>query len=80
MIKQIDKYIIVQFVKNFLFSVICFILIFILVDLFENLDKFLDNKFTFGMVLNYYFYFIPEIVKLITPISMLLAKIGRAHV
>ena len=46
-----------------------------LVDLFENLDKFIDNKLDFGMVLNYYLYFIPEIVKLITPVSMLLATL-----
>jgi lipopolysaccharide export system permease protein len=46
-----------------------------LVDLFENLDKFIDNKLDFGMVLNYYLYFIPEIIKLITPVSMLLATL-----
>ncbi len=78
MIKQIDRYIIIQFVKNFLFALLCFILIFILVDLFENLDKFLDNKLTFGAVLNYYLYFIPEIIRLITPIAVLLATLFTA--
>jgi len=78
LIKQIDRYIIIQFVKNFLFALLCFILIFILVDLFENLDKFLDNKLTFGAVLNYYLYFIPEIIRLITPIAVLLATLFTA--
>lgn len=78
MIKQIDRYIIIQFVKNFLFALLCFILIFILVDLFENLDKFLDNKLSFGAVLNYYLYFIPEIIRLITPIAVLLATLFTA--
>lgn len=78
MIKQIDKYIIFQFVKNFLFALLCFILIFILVDLFENLDKFIDNKLSFAAVLNYYLYFIPEIIKLITPIAVLLATLFTA--
>ena len=73
--KQIDRYIIAQLIKNFLFALACFIIIFMLVDLFENLDKFIDNKLDFGMVLNYYLYFIPEIVKLITPVSMLLATL-----
>jgi len=77
-IKQIDKYIIVQFVKNFLFALLCFILIFILVDLFENLDKFIDNKLNFSQVLNYYMYFIPEIIRLITPIAVLLATLFTA--
>ncbi|MEO8512378.1 MAG: LPS export ABC transporter permease LptG [Ignavibacteria bacterium] len=78
MIKQIDRYIIVQFVKNFLFALLCFILIFILVDLFENLDKFLDNKLSLGAVFNYYLYFIPEIIRLITPIAVLLATLFTA--
>lgn len=76
--KQIDRYIIIQFVKNFLFALLCFIIIFILVDLFENLDKFLDNRMSFGSVLNYYFYFIPEIIRLITPIAVLLATLFTA--
>ena len=75
MIKQIDRYIIFQFVKNFLFAILCFIMIFILVDLFENLDKFLDNNLSFPAVMNYYLYFIPEIIRLITPIAALLGTL-----
>ncbi len=73
--KQLDRYIIIQFIKNLLFALFCFIIIFILVDLFESLDRFIDNKLSFGMILNYYLYFIPEIIKLISPISMLLATL-----
>lgn len=74
----IDKYIFKQFVKNLLFALLCFILIFIMVDLFENLDKFIDNKFTFYKVANYYYYFIPEIIKLVAPIAMLLGTLFTA--
>src|SRR5437879_5095161 len=77
-LKIIDKYIIIQFVKNLLFALLCFILIFILVDLFENLDKFLDNRLPFSSVASYYLYFIPEIVLLVLPISMLLATLFTA--
>lgn len=77
-IKLIDKYIIIQFVKNLLFALLCFIIIFILVDLFENLDKFIDNKLGLFMVFRYYFYFIPEIVRLVIPIAMLLATLFTA--
>lgn len=73
--KQLDRYVINQFIKNLLFALLCFIIIFILVDLFENLDRFIDNKLNFSMILSYYLAFIPEIVKLITPISMLLATL-----
>ncbi|RPI16076.1 MAG: YjgP/YjgQ family permease [Ignavibacteriae bacterium] len=77
-IKLIDRYIISQFIKNLLFALLCFIIIFILVDLFENLDKFIDNKVTMDIVFKYYFYFIPEIIKLITPIAVLLATLFTA--
>lgn len=50
-------------------------LIFILVDLFENLDKFIDNNLNIEAILKYYIYFIPEILKLITPVAMLLATL-----
>lgn len=78
--KKIDKYIVSQFTKNFLFALICFIIIFILIDLFETLDKFIDNKVEYWTIIQYYLYFTPEIVKLITPVSVLLATlftIGR---
>ncbi|MGH2575368.1 MAG: LptF/LptG family permease [Ignavibacteria bacterium] len=74
----LDKYIIKQFIRNFLFSLLCFILVFILVDLFENLDRFIDNKFNFIRIANYYYYFTPEIIKLVTPVSMLLATLFTA--
>jgi lipopolysaccharide export system permease protein len=77
-LRKIDIYIITHFIKNLLFALLCFIIIFILVDLFENLDKFIDNKTGLYLVFRYYFYFIPEIIKLVTPISMLLATLFTA--
>lgn len=46
-----------------------------MVDLFENLDRFIDKKLTIGMLSLYYMYFIPDILKLITPVGMLLASL-----
>jgi lipopolysaccharide export system permease protein len=77
-LKKIDIYIITHFIKNLLFALLCFIIIFILVDLFENLDKFIDNKTELYLVFRYYFYFIPEIIRLVAPISMLLATLFTA--
>lgn len=73
--KHLDKYILKHFIQNFVFGLFCFILIFILVDLFENLDKFIDRHLTIFKVAEYYLYFIPDILKLITPIGMLLASL-----
>jgi len=73
--KLLDRYILRSFVQNFLFGLLCFLIIFILVDLFENLDKFLDKKLSGYLLVQYYIYFIPEILKLITPVGMLLASL-----
>jgi lipopolysaccharide export system permease protein len=45
------------------------------VDLFENLDKFIDNHLTLGLVIKYYFFYIPEIIHLVTPIAVLLSTL-----
>lgn len=73
--KILDKYILIQFLKNFAFGILAFVLIFLLVDLFENIDKFIDNNLKFEAIITYYIYFIPEILKLITPVAMLLATL-----
>lgn len=73
--KILDRYILKHFVQNFFFGIFCFLIIFILIDLFENLDKFIDKKMPGGLIFQYYIYFIPEILKLITPVGMLLASL-----
>lgn len=73
--KILDKYILKQFIKNFLFGILCFVAIFNLVDLFENLDKFIDKNLSTSAIIQYYIYFIPEILKLTTPVAILLATL-----
>lgn len=73
--KLIDKYILKHFIQNFFFGLFCFIIIFILIDLFENLDKFIDRHLSIFGVIEFYAYFIPDILKLIIPVGMLLASL-----
>jgi lipopolysaccharide export system permease protein len=73
--KILDRYILKHFIQNFLFGLLCFVILFILVDLFENLDKFIDKNIGLASVVQYYIYFIPDIIKLISPVGMLLASL-----
>ncbi len=73
--KLIDRYILKHFVQNLFFGILCFLIIFILIDLFENLDKFIDKRLNISLIFIYYIYFIPEILKLILPVGMLLASL-----
>jgi lipopolysaccharide export system permease protein len=50
---------------------IAFIMIFVVVDMMENLDDFIDQNVTYTIVLKYYLVFIPEIVRLLLPVAML---------
>lgn len=71
----LDRYIVRQFVITFLFGLLAFLLIFLVVDLMEKLDDFIDARVGEGVILEYYVFFFPEIVKLMTPVAMLLAAL-----
>ena len=69
----LDKYVLRKFVINLLISIGAFVMIFLVVDLIENVDKFIDRDATVSIVFFYYIYYIPYIINLTLPISMLLS-------
>lgn len=71
----LDRYIIRQFLLTFLFGLVAFLLIFLVVDLMEKLDDFIDAGVGAGVIIQYYIHFMPEIIKLMTPVGMLLAAL-----
>ncbi|MDX9790234.1 MAG: LptF/LptG family permease [Candidatus Kapaibacterium sp.] len=71
----IDKYIVKQFILTLLFGIIALSIIFVVVNLLENLDNFLDQKATTIIIIKYYIYYLPEIIKLLTPVSSLIATL-----
>lgn len=73
--KLIDIYIIRQFVWHFGFALIGIIMIFIIIDLMENLDDFIDRGAPAGIVILYYIYFIPEMINSMIPVAMLLSSL-----
>ncbi|MBI5325921.1 MAG: LptF/LptG family permease [Ignavibacteriae bacterium] len=76
----LDKYILKQITITLLFSLIALCIIFVIVNLLESLDEFLDQDATFFTIFKYYIYFLPEILKLLTPVAMLIStlfSIGR---
>jgi lipopolysaccharide export system permease protein len=74
-LKIIDRYIIRQFVVSFFFGLIAFILIFVIANMMENLDDFIDASVPIKVVAEYYIAFIPEIIKFMTPMAVLLAAL-----
>ena len=79
--KIIDKYLIKQFLQTIFFGLIAFTLLFVVIDMMENLDDFIDQSVSFDIVLHYYLVFSPDIIKLMTPVAVLfsaLFTVGKA--
>ncbi|MBM4178207.1 MAG: YjgP/YjgQ family permease [Ignavibacteria bacterium] len=80
MIRIITRYVLRQYLVTVLFAVLALTVLFVLVDLFNQLDKFLDHKTPGSAIVEYYFSYVPQIVELITPIAIMLSglfSIGR---
>ena len=68
----LDRYIVRQFLITFFFGLLTFLLIFVVIDMMEKLDDFIDASAPLQTVVQYYLAFMPEIIKLMTPVAMLL--------
>jgi len=71
--KILDRYLIKKFIFNLVFGISAFVIIFLVIDLVENIDKFIDLRVKFHTILVYYLYYIPDIISLTLPMAMLLA-------
>ncbi|MCX6149421.1 MAG: LptF/LptG family permease [Ignavibacteriales bacterium] len=71
--KIIDRYFIKQFLQTIVFGLIAFAIIFVVIDMMENLDDFIDQSVPYQIIFEYYLYFIPEILRLMTPVAVFLA-------
>jgi lipopolysaccharide export system permease protein len=75
MMSIIDRYVLKQFILTALFALLAFMVLFVVVDMMENLDDFLDRSASIGIIALYYLYFLPEIVKLMIPVAMLMSAL-----
>ncbi|GAB4171893.1 MAG: LPS export ABC transporter permease LptG [Calditrichia bacterium] len=73
MLNKLDRYILKKFLSILVFTILGWIGFFIIIDLTENLNKFLSHHATGSQIFYYYMLYIPYIVALISPISMLIA-------
>jgi len=74
-VKQIDRYLLRQFLSILGMALLGFLCIFLIVDLIENLDQFIDNRVPFAIVAQYYFYTLPWFVNIGLPMGLLIATV-----
>jgi len=74
-VNLIDRYVLGSFLRVLAWSVLSFVAVFLLVDIFDHIDNFLDDNATILEVLRYYFYQLPLMIDLCLPVGMLLASL-----
>ncbi|MEE3153113.1 MAG: LptF/LptG family permease, partial [Candidatus Neomarinimicrobiota bacterium] len=75
MLNKLDQYLIHQFWIILGLSVLGFVSIFVIVDLIENLDRFMDNQVPAAVVWKYYVYTLPYFVSIGLPMSVLISTV-----
>ena len=75
MLKYLDRNVLRKFLINLFIALLTWLIIFLVVDIIENLSRFLDKNATLGQVFRYYVYFIPYIISLTLPVAMLLSAL-----
>lgn len=71
----ITRYVLRLFITAIAVSLVAFVSIFFVVDLIEQLDRFLDRNVAPGYIALYYVYYMPYIFVLTIPVSLLLASL-----
>lgn len=69
--RVVTRYVLVEFLRIFGLCMVGFLMIYVLVDLFDRLQGFLKYHATFAEVLRYLFYKIPLIVTQLVPVATL---------
>jgi len=71
--KIINRYIFRECLTPLVYCFSAFIMLFIIGDLFENLDSFIFQKVPMLVILKYYIFFMPNVLILTAPLALLLA-------
>lgn len=71
--KLFDRHIIREVVKYALLACLSVVVIYLLIDLFEEMNYFTSRKVSIFLVLLYYLYSLPSTVSLLYPVSLVLA-------
>ncbi|MEA3560579.1 MAG: LptF/LptG family permease [Candidatus Omnitrophota bacterium] len=71
----LDRYLIKQFILPFLYCILIFIVLYVIIDIFDHLDEILREQIELVILGRYYLAFIPIIFIQTTPIALLLSTI-----
>jgi lipopolysaccharide export system permease protein len=70
-----DKYLLRSFLRVFAFAVVAFVIIYITVNIFEEIDNFIDHDARILDIAKYYVYSLPFVLSYVIPVSLLLGTV-----
>ncbi len=70
--KKIYRYVLINFLRYLLFSLLILIFIYIIINLFDNLGRYLSRNIPFKDVLVYYLYLVPSYTVLLIPVAAII--------
>ena len=73
--KNNDNYILREFLTTYIIVSIFFTLISLIVDVFENLNRFIDNQVSYNILLDYYRASLPSMISVTIPVSCLVSSV-----
>ncbi len=71
MLKKIDRMILKQFLPTLLVSVLFFVLVLEMVDLFSNLWRYINNEVSVKLMLKVFLFYIPKCINFSLPMALL---------
>ncbi len=73
--KLLDRYLAWHFLKMIFMAVLSFTVIFVTVNAFDHFSRWVDKDVTVSAFLRYYFFGLPYIIVLVTPIAVLICSL-----
>jgi lipopolysaccharide export system permease protein len=70
-----DRYLLERFLRVFAYSVLTFVVIYVTVNVFEEIDNFIDHDAKVVNIARYYFYSLPFVLTYVVPVSLLLGTV-----
>ena len=73
--KKLDIYLLRQFFTILAMAILGFVSVFVIVDLIENIDKFIDNSVPLKVIVLFYYYTLPWFFSIGLPMATLIATV-----
>ena len=75
MIGRLDRYLGMRFLRMIGMAVLSFVVVFVSVDAFDHMSRWVDRNVSLSTLAKYYFYGLPYIVVLVLPVAVLLCSL-----